>query len=83
MCMNFNFHTSEKLVIKYGVLQGSVLSPLLFLTHINDLPKLSKELTFYLFADDTHIYFESSDLLHIQTTINKELRKVRKWLESN
>ena len=40
-------------------------------------------MTFYLFADDTNIYFESSDLLTIQKVINQELREVRKWLEAN
>ena len=38
---------------------------------------------FYLFADDTNIYYESSDLLNIQKILNRELRKVRKWLEAN
>ena len=38
---------------------------------------------FYLFADDTNIYFESSDLLTIQKVVNQELRKVHKWLEAN
>ena len=54
-----------------------------FLLYINDLSSISKKLTFYLFADDTNIYFESSNLLHLQKTVNKELQKMRKWLESN
>ena len=55
--------------------------PLLFFIFMNDLPNVSKRLTFYLFADDTNIYFESSDLLTIQKVVNQELHKVRKWLE--
>ena len=74
---------SETLEISCGVSHGSVLGPLLFLLYINDLSKISKKLTFFLFADDTNIYYESSSLLDIQKSVNKELRKVRKWLESN
>ena len=36
-----------------------------------------------MFADDTNIYYESSDLLHTQKIVNRELCKVRKWLEAN
>ena len=81
--VSVNGHTSEQLSITHGVPQGSVLGPLLFLIFINDLPKVSKFLNFSLFADDTNIYYESSDLLNIQKIVNRELRKVRKWLEAN
>ena len=70
--VSINGHSSDELEIKHGVPQGSVLDPLLFLLYINDLPSISKKLTFYLFADDTNIYFESSDLLHLQKIVNFE-----------
>ena len=67
--------------------QGSFLGPLLCLLYINDLPNVSKKLTFYLFADNTNIYFDSPDLFNLQKTelrkLNKELRKIKRWLESN
>ena len=55
----------------------------MYIKNKNDLVKVSKKLTFFLFADDTNIYYESSNILDIQKTVNKELRKVRKWLEAN
>ena len=39
-------------------------------------------LIFFLFADDTNIYYESSDVLEIQKTVRKELKRVCKWLEA-
>ena len=81
--VSINGYSSEELILRHGVPQGSVLGPLLFLIFINDLPNVSKHLIFYLFADDINIYFESTDLLQTQKVVNRELRKVRKWLEAN
>ena len=44
---------------------------------------MSKYLSVYLFADDTNIYFESPELSKIEKVVNRELQKVRKWLEAN
>ena len=81
--VTFNGQSSELMDIKYGVPQGSVLGPLLFLLYINDLPNISPILKFYLFADDTNIYYESSSLTDIEKTINKELEKLYLWLNVN
>ena len=77
-----NRHVFDSLPITFGVPQGSVLGPLLFLIHMNDLPYVSKVLQFYPFADDTSIYYDANDLITLQKVRNRELRKVRKWLEA-
>ena len=79
----YNGVSSEMKTITCGVPQGSVLGPLLFLLYINDLPNISTKLQFYLFADDTNIYYESDNLKSMEKTINAELKKLSLWLNLN
>ena len=56
-------------------------------THLNYqksiVPNIIKVLNFYLFADDTDIYYESKSLQDLEKTINKELNKLSLWLNVN
>ena len=78
-----NGESSSLEILTCGVPQGSVLGPLLFLIYINDLPNISKSLEFFLFADDTNIYFENASLKTLERTINTELKKLSNWLIIN
>ena len=69
--VSFNGQNSETLATNCGVPQGSVLGPLLFLLYINDLPNISKALNFYLFADDTNMYYESKSLIDMEKLLTK------------
>ena len=78
-----NGKSSQLENITCGVPQGSVLGPLLFLIYINDLPNISDVLQFYLFADDTNIYYEAENINKLESVINKELKKLYTWLIVN
>lgn len=68
--------------IDYGVPQGSILGPLLFLIFINDLPQATK-FFIRLFADDTFLCAQNDDLGLLENEVNFELKKVYFWLAPN
>ena len=63
-------YMSGKEVISYGVPQGSVLEPLLFLLYVNDIQYYSRKLKFFLFADDTNVLFSHENLKTLELILN-------------
>ena len=46
----------------FGVPQGSVFGPPLFLIYINAIDNASAKFSFYLFADDTNLLYADTNL---------------------
>ena len=69
--------SSSKVTVDSGVPQGTVLGPLLFLCHINDLP-LAVSSQVCLFADDCLLYrkIESQE---DHTILQQDLIELEKW----
>jgi hypothetical protein len=74
---------SENAHVLFGVPQGSVLGPLLFLIYINDLMRCSALGTFILFADDTNIFVTGKSYAEAATNANIILNAVTQYMKAN
>ena len=81
---NLNKSFSSWKTIKCGVLQGSVLGPLLFLIYINDLPvSISKTAKSILFADDISITVTNENKTEFRHTLQIAMIGISNWFQSN
>jgi hypothetical protein len=75
-----NGSNSDWLSINAGVLQESILDPLLFLIFINDIVQ-DIDAQINLFADDTSLYLVVDDPIETAETLNGDLDKIHIWSE--
>ena len=82
-CVSLNGVTSDLQQIEYGVPQGSVLGPLLFIIYINDLHLHVENSKVILYADDTALFYASKDTSEVQQVLQRDLSSVHSWLTAN
>ncbi len=74
---------SDSHYINYGVPQGSILGPLLFIIYINDLPLNITHTKPIQFADDTNIFKTSKNITQLFNHVNSDLQILSEWFYSN
>ena len=79
----FNGKKSTVANIKYGVPQGSILGPLLFIIYINDISNISDLATFILYADDVNIIITGHSEAEIRDQLTDLINKLVSWVDSN
>ena len=70
---------SGKSVLKCGVPRDSILGPLLFLIHINDLCNMIDYATTRIYADDTNLTFTACNIPELRNDMNVDLRYLKIW----
>ena len=81
--VTYNGTEYSRRAIKCGVLQGSILGPLLFIIYIHDLSKVCYHLMSILFADDTYLFASGLDVNQVQQEVAIELNQISEWLKIN
>ena len=61
----------------------TILSALLFLSHMNDLPNCLSNYEPRMFAGDIHLTYADNDVSNIESCLSEDLLNVQTWLNTN
>ena len=85
--VKINCSISNGIITLFGVPQGSILGPILFLLYIAEIETIAKlyGLSIHIFADDMQLYisFRNSDTLVNISNIEHCLRHIKMWMATN
>ena len=78
-----NNHLSDSLPVLYGVPQGSVLGPTLFIMYVNDIFNILFNSSLKLYADDAVLTLSHKDPHFLLSLMSNDLDLFTKWVKTN
>ena len=81
--VTINGTNSTYKAIEFGVPQGSILGPLLFIIYINDLPGITQFAKFILYADDANVLISGKNLVEVLSKFESISSTLVKWVGTN
>lgn len=69
--------------LTYGIPQGSILGPLLFIIYINGINQIGLKGDITLYADDTCLFYFSNTIEEIIDNAQKDLKLLDEWFQTN
>jgi ribonuclease P/MRP protein subunit RPP40 len=77
--VRINNSLSDPVLVENGIIQGSVISPILFLIMINGLGNRSESTKHVFFADDTALIRSDKNLNFTHHNMQEDLDNVQNW----
>ena len=81
--VHVNDRDSAIMDLKYGVPQGSILGPILFIIYINDLPNISTLAHSIFFADDANLIISADTYAELNNLVNIVVNTILTWVANN
>lgn len=80
--VSVNTSKSSTRRMMYGIPQGSVLGPVLFIVNINSIKDLGLDRSVFMYADDIALLYHSESYNELENLMNRDMKKLNQWAKN-